>query len=127
MSTRNLQLQAFLTRLDNFIKEMIETYPEQADKLNEGHRLYKIARDANPRLICTLFHSHVVEPFEGQIMSKDENFIRGAAESKLKTEFPQFYEFFDPCVKIWDEMSESSKDAMWKHVQVLVVLAKRAQ
>lgn len=121
-----LNLKAFLARLDNFIEEMIETYPEQADKLKEGRRIYKAAKDANPRLICTMFLEHVVGPFETKIMSKDEEFIRGATQSKLQAEFPQFYEFFDPCVKIWDEMSEESKEAMWKHVQVLVVLAKRA-
>jgi hypothetical protein len=120
-----IHLKAFLTRLDNFITEMIETYPEQADKLKKGQRAYNLARDANPRLICTLFRQHVVEPFETQIMSKDENFIRGAAKSKLATEFPEFYEFFEPCVKIWDDMSEESKSAMWKHVQVLHILSKR--
>ncbi len=125
MSSSRLNLTAFLNRLDTFINEMIETYPEQAKRLRTAQRAYSLMRDNNPALVCRMFRKHVVAAYEVQIMSKDETFIKVGVETQLKTDFPEFYDMFQPCVAIWDTMTDTSKDALWKHLQVLLVLCKR--
>jgi len=122
----SLHLSGFLKKLDNFIREMIDTYPMYANELADGYAAFQLVRDANPFMILTLFNDHIAVPFYDQIINEDEEFIRTAAEGKLKTEFPQFYEFFEPCVNLWDTMSPESKEATWKHMKVLVVLSKKA-
>lgn len=123
--SKTVNLTAFLNRLENFIKEMIEIFPEHAEKTKDGHTAFQGLRSSNPLLIAKLFNEHVIEPFETQIMAKDDNFIMEQAETRLKVQFPQFYSFFEPAVTAWETMSPEGKDAMWKHIQVLVILCKR--
>lgn len=123
--SKTVNLTAFLNRLENFIKEMLDTFPEHAETIKDGYTAFQGLRASNPLLLAKLFNEYVVIPYEPQIIAKDEKFVLNQSETQLKTRFPQFYKFFEPAVESWETMTTSGKDAMWKHIQVLVVLCKR--
>lgn len=116
------ELGSFCTCLVDFLEDISCTYPEET-KLASAVNALKLLKKANPRLIYNYFMKDVYTEFRDHILAKDEAFVLRRAHEILQTEYAEINYAFWIFDKHWSEMTETNKDAIWKHMQVLVLLA----
>ena len=119
-------LNAFCTQLIAFFADLSETYPEEKDIASAAQAL-KLIKQANPRLIHSLFMKHVYEEFAQHILNEDDEYIIGRAKeimcpSHSHSHIKYAFLIFD---KHWSTMSETNKQYVWKYIKSLVLLATR--
>jgi hypothetical protein len=97
----------FNDMLTQFINELIQTFPEEK-AFKKYQTSLDIMRTANPRKCVDAFMK-TASKYSNQIMAKDDSF------------FKDFDEL--PISKYWnDDLSESTKNAIWQYLQTLNIL-----
>jgi hypothetical protein len=117
-------LAHFCTVLVEFFEDLAETYPEERDigLAAQGLRLLK---QANPRMIHTVFMDVVFKEFAGPIEAEDEAYILRRAQEILNSQYSEIKYAFWIFDKHWSTMSETNKDHVWKYMKSLILLARR--
>ncbi len=118
-------LTAFNTCLMQWIDELIETYPDDYDFKTFKNAIIALKK-VNPRQIHTSFVSNV-GPYRAAIAKRDEDFIIKSATVELsessKVDDAGF--LITKLNKYWTEMSENNRNANWKYIDVLLMLADK--
>lgn len=95
-----------------FLDELVKTFPEETG-LKKYQSTFDLMKKANPRKCVEVFMGSARQ-FQSQIMAKDEKFfLEGSVD------------FLDALnIKKWwnDELSDSTKGAIWQYLQTLVIL-----
>tara|TARA_R110002074_G_scaffold8841_2_gene35772 strand:- start:3185 stop:3664 length:480 start_codon:yes stop_codon:yes gene_type:complete len=103
---------AFTEMMDRFLDELVKTFPEETG-LKKYQSTFDIMKKANPRKCVEVFMGSACN-FQSQIMAKDEKFfLEGSVE------------FLDALnIKKWwnEDLSESTKAAIWQYLQTLMIL-----
>ena len=107
-------LSTFITMFDQFLCELKDTFPNYK-KISAYQTKLDLLRKTNPKAILNLFMEHTA-PHSDAIMSKDECFILdGSVKWVVDLQLKELWES--------DEMSPSTKDAIWAHLQSLYFFA----
>lgn len=108
-------IKAFNDLMEQFIDELIKTFPEEQKMIKEYQESFEMAKMANDRLPLKTFMQEV-SPFASQIMSRDETFFTdhtGGMSFLKETNMKKY----------WAELSENTKNAMWQYLHTLYMLA----
>ena len=101
-------IKIFNQVVDEFFNELIEIFPEEK-KIKVQYTLFQTISKANSKRVCSEFMTKSV-PFLEKVALRDENFFIG--EDK-----PQLLEALN-IKKIWTpELSQVTKNAIWKYIQ----------
>ena len=117
-------LSAFCNQLIAFFEDLSKTYPEERD-LAIASQALKLLKQANPRLMHTVFSKAIDNGFEKHILDENEEEVIDRAKKLLDTEFSDVAFAFWIFDKHWKTMSETNKNHIWKYLKSLVLLSKR--
>jgi hypothetical protein len=108
----------FNKKLMDFIKEIIEIYPNNKDFKSMRTQI-RMVISSSENLPITNFKKHVTHKYKDNIISKDEDFFLNL--DLTGTPFVSFNYLKD----LWKNMSENTKNAMWKHIELLTKLSEK--
>lgn len=109
----NRKLIDFLTDL----RPVIGTLPEYTLALASA----KMMAAADVRQNQLMFDTYVITPYEQRILSRDETFFMEQYDDPTNVGLVQLLK------AAWSTMSPCDRDAVWSHLQVLVVLNRRCK
>lgn len=105
-------LGTFITMMDQFIHEMIATFPDET-KLRVYGNSFDMMKKSNPRKILNLFMEST-GPYAQQIMNKDESILLDDT-IPLVTELNLKHIWTSPMI------TDTTKDAIWAHLNTLLM------
>ncbi len=121
--------ECFNTKLDEFLKDLSTSFPEFNDVkvLRNG---LKLAMTIDAKLPQKYFNENLTSSFETHIMSRDEKFFLEQDYQEIIRHNSNLINGIDldiiPKIKsIWKTLDDSNKDAIWKYLQLLVLLNKK--
>jgi len=117
-------LAVFCNQLVSFFEDLTETYPDEKDILMAFQAL-KLMKQANPRMIHTIFMDVVYKEFSQRILDEDEEYLLKRAHEILNAEYKEINYAFWIFDKHWGTMTETNKQHVWKYVKSLILLAQR--
>jgi hypothetical protein len=118
-------LGAFNTQLIRFFEELSSTFPEERD-IKLALEAIQGAKKINPKLILDLFWENVYKDLAESIQREDADVVIGYAKSKISGQYNEMSPALMIFDKHWPTMTEGNRDAIWKHLKVLVLLSDRA-
>lgn len=112
---------SFNKALKEFIKCSIERFPH-VKELKMMLMSYKMLKTLSKKRPCKLFKS-ITHDCQDSIMNKDESYFLqyGCDSSSIADTFNATIH------KEWDQMTDDDKNAIWQHLQVLVLLSHKCQ
>ena len=115
-------LAAFSNQFVSFFEDLSMTYPEEKD-ISLAYQTLKLMKQANPRLIHTVFMNVVDEDFSKNILEENEEYVIERAKNVLEKEYVNMSYIFRIFDTHWTTMSETNKNHIWKYLKSLVLLA----
>ena len=104
--------QAFNSMMDEFLNELIQTFPEEK-ALKVEKTKFQTLRKANSKKVVEGF-MNAISPYQNDIQNKDESIMK-------RTDI----DFLNKMnIKKWwtKELSNTTKDAIWSYLQTLMML-----
>ncbi len=123
MATPN-HLGNFCNLLIQFFEDMTETYPEEKD-IAMATAALKLMKQANPRMIHTVFVDNVLKEFKEPMLAEDEEYILRRAREILDSKYAEINYAFWIFDKHWSGMAETNKRHIWNYMKALIVLAEK--
>ena len=117
-------LANFCNLLIQFFEDMTETYPEEKD-IGMATAALKLMKQANPRMIHTVFMENVHREFKEPRLAEDEDYILGRAREILDSKYAEINYAFWIFDKHWSGMTETNKRHIWDYMKALIVLAEK--
>ena len=117
-------LSAFCNQFVAFFEDLSLTYPEEKD-ISTAYQALKLLKQANPRLIHTVFMDVIGDDFAKHILDEDEEYVIDRAKKVLETEYVNMSYIFRIFDTHWSSMSETNKSHIWKYLKSLVLLAAK--
>ena len=117
-------LGAFCNQLVAFFEDLAETYPEERD-IGMAAQALKLMKQANPRLMHTVFMENIYNRYAQKILDEDEDYLIAHAKDVLNSEFKEISFAFWIFDKHWSTMTETNKQHVWKYVKSIILLAQR--
>ena len=118
-------LTAFCNMLVRFFEELKTTFPEERE-ITMALETIQGAKKINPRLILDMFVEYVERPLHDAIMKEDEGIVIDFAKKSISNQFNEISPALMIFDKHWPNLSEQNREAIWKHLKVLVLLAEKA-
>jgi len=118
-------LKRFTKTLIGFFEMLSDTYPEERDIRLAAEGL-KAIDSSNPRLLLSMFMQNVYPTFRGPVLAKDEDAMIKLGHDVLNNKFSELSYAFWIFDKHWKNMSETSKEQIWKWCTALVLLSEKA-
>lgn len=118
-------LGAFCNQLVAFFEDLTETYPEERD-IQVATQALRLLKQANPRLMHTVFMENVHAKYAKHILAEDEEYIIAHAREVMNSQYAEINYAFWIFDKHWSTMTETNKQHVWKYVKSLILLAERA-
>lgn len=115
-------LAAFTNQFVAFFEDLSLTYPEEKD-ISLAYQALKMMKQANPRMIHTVFMDVVDEDFSKNILDENEEYVIERAKNVLEKEYVNMSYIFRIFDTHWSTMSETNKNHIWKYLKSLVLLA----
>jgi hypothetical protein len=117
-------LGQFCTVLVEFFDDLAETYPEERDISTAAQGL-RLLKQANPRMIHTVFMDVVYKEFAKPIEEENEEYILRRAQEILNSQYSEIKYAFWIFDKHWSTMTHTNKEHIWKYMKALILLARR--
>ena len=122
-------LSAFNCQLVNLMSNLCEMFPKDPD-LSFTKTSILLMKKTNPRKLQEIFDEYVSK-HETEIMSKDEKFLLNkdfAQDDFSLSDDPDYaHTIMINLRKYWNSIDNESKQNIWKYLQVLAVLNKKAR
>jgi hypothetical protein len=118
-------LGIFNSKLIGFFEDLAETFPEEKD-IKSALEMLQFAKKSTPTMILSMFVEYVQKPLHDSIMKEDENSIIEFARASITSQFNEISPALMIFDKHWATLSDANRQAIWKHLKVLVLLAERA-
>lgn len=126
MSKTPTLLGLFTEKLLGFFRDLADTYPEERE-IKIALDSLEAAKKINPRMMHDIFIEHVYKPLHEQIIAEDVDAIIAYTRLAVQTQFNEIYPALTIFEKYWPDMTDTNRQAIWKHLKVLVVLADKAR
>lgn len=118
-------LGMFNNKLIGFFEDLADTFPEEKEIKGALEGLQG-AKKINPRLILDMFVEYVEKPLHDAIMKEDEETVIAFAKRSIDAQFNEISPALMIFDKHWPVLSDANRQAIWKHLKVLVLLAEKA-
>ena len=118
-------LGIFNSKLIGFFEDLAETFPEEKD-IKSALEMLQFAKKSTPTMILAMFVEYVQKPLHDSIMKEDETAIIEFARASIVSQFNEISPALMIFDKHWATLSDANRQAIWKHLKVLVLLAERA-
>ena len=119
-------LGLFNQKLIGFFEDLSFTFPEERD-IKMALEAIQGAKKINPRLLLDMFTEYVTKPLRDPILAEDDEKVISFAKATIQTQYNDMSPALMIFDKHWPTMSEANRDAIWKHLKVLVLLSERAK
>jgi hypothetical protein len=121
MAHKAVLTTALFEQLNSFTTELIEMYPDDPDfpLVASSVRMFKMM---NPSFLVKNIYDNTM-PFEKQIIEKDEAFFMQYSFSEFEKDVEDI-NVFSKLKKYNENMSDASKNGVWKYIQNIYKLAK---
>ncbi len=123
--------EAFNNKLLEFLNDLIATFPEIQNDLKSLKHAVGVVRNIEPTLPQQFFDEHVAGPYEGHIVTKDEQFFLEHDYTSDLQSIPTAHGFDLDIIKrikgIWKHLNDTNRDAIWKYLHVLCALNKKCK
>ena len=119
-------LGAFCNQLLAFFEDMSETYPEEKD-IGMAASALKLLKQANPRLIHTVFMNAVDQELIDHVMVEDELYVIEKAREILNSKYSEIAYAFWIFDKHWGTMTETNKRHVWDYFKTIILLAQKVE
>ena len=116
-------LSAFNNNLNNFITELIKTYPQEHNFIIFKNTILLMQR-VNPRKVLLLFIEYI-NPYKEKLLSRDESFFLNENYSSILNQTENkdnAWQLIDKLKLYWSETSESNKNVIWMYFKQLITL-----
>lgn len=122
MNNSTTIIQEFNKTLEEFINKMIIQFPQET-KLKSYYSAYKVTKMYDKTMPIKIFMGGCLQ-FSGQIKSRDTEFF--AKRKGFIDKLQKASSFSDDIglVNYWENLSDSSKNAIWDYVQTLFVMGE---
>ena len=118
-------LGMFNNKLIGFFEDLADTFPEEKE-IKGALEAIQGAKKINPRLILDMFVLHVQKPLHDAIMKEEEASVIEFAKKSISAQFNEMSPALMIFDKHWPNLSDQNRQAIWKHLKVLVLLAEKA-
>ena len=115
---KQMIVDVFNKKLMEFIKDIIETFPDNNDFRTMRTKLRMIISTTEETPIQN-FKKYVVNNYKDYIISKNEDFFLKMDLSN--THFSSFNYLKD----LWKNTTDNTKNAMWKYMELLTKLSEK--
>ena len=119
-------LGAFCNQLIRFFEELQASFPEEKG-ISMALEAIKAGKRSNPKLMLDVFHDKIYMPANDFIINKKDTEIRNLAKAIMSKQYNEMMPALMIFDKHWPTMSDSNRDAIWKHLKVLVLLSEKAR
>jgi hypothetical protein len=121
----NKKLLDFADDLQNLKQDIGATIPE----IDSLRPFVLLASTFDPSKPQQMFHEHVVSKYESQIARKDEQFFVEERYDEVASggDAGGGGNIVDMLKRVWRDLSPDNKDAIWRHLHVLVTLNNRCR
>jgi len=115
------EIAKFNNLFEEFLQKIISAF--ESDRLKTYRRGFLILKTTSPNVPVNLFMAGCVD-YKKEIIARNDAFFLKAKEVKKNAEV--FGNFTDDCGldSYWDELSVSTKKAVWDYIQSLFVLGE---
>tara|TARA_Y100001970_G_C13503204_1_gene494659 strand:- start:128 stop:514 length:387 start_codon:yes stop_codon:yes gene_type:complete len=116
-------LSAFNNNLNNFITELIKTYPQEHNFIIFKNTILLMQR-VNPRKVLLLFIEYI-NPYKEKLLSRDESFFLNENYSSILNQTENkdnAWQLIDKLKLYWRDTSESNKNVIWMYFKQLITL-----
>ena len=117
-------LTAFCNQFIAFFSDLSLTYPEEKD-IALAYQALKLMKQANPRMIHTVFVKIVDAEFSKNILEENEEYVIERAKGVLEKDYANMSYIFRIFDTHWMTMSDTNKTHIWKYLKSLVLLANK--
>lgn len=117
-SRKNMIITVFNKKLMEFIKEIIEMYPDNKDFKSMRAQL-RMIMSSSETLPIEKFKKYVAIQYRDNIDSRNEDFFL-----KLDLSGTPFASF-NYLKNMWENTSDNTKNAMWKYIELLTKLCDK--
>ena len=118
------ELRTFCSQLVAFFEDLSETYPEENEIVRAAQTI-NLMKQANPRMVYSIFMKNVYSEFSEHILNEDEEYILGRTKQLVQSDPTNLNVAFWIFDKHWSTMSETNKQYVWKYIKSLIILAGR--
>jgi hypothetical protein len=114
-------MTALFDQFSSFLAELADMYPDDSD-FPMCSTSVRLLRSTNPSMLAKYIYENT-NKYEDKIMARDEKFF-------LDTDFSEYSEYiqdmniFGKLKQYVANMSDSSKESVWKYCQNIIRLAK---
>jgi hypothetical protein len=121
MASKTVLMTALFDQFGAFLSELQEMYPEDPD-FGLCVTSVRLIRSTNPSMLAKYIYENT-NMYEEKIMARDEKFF-------IDTDFSEYSDYiedmniFAKLKQYVSNMSDSSKDSVWKYSQNIIRLAK---
>jgi hypothetical protein len=115
-------IEEFNKTLDEFINKMIAQFPNES-KLKTYYSAYKVTKMYDKTMPIKIYMGGCLN-FTDQIKNRDSDFF--AKRKQFVDKLKQCSSFTDDTglVNYWEQLSDTSKNAIWDYVQTLYVMGE---
>jgi hypothetical protein len=117
--SKKVLIDAFFSQFSAFLNELAASYPDDQDFPTFVETL-NFAKFANPMLVVNYVKQEIADPYADKISLRDESFFMNFDYKEKKDVDLNIVEKLKTYMST---MSESSKDAVWKYINIIVRLS----
>lgn len=116
--------ECFNNKMYEFLEDLSVCFPEIRD-INLLKNGFQLARTIDMQMPRGVFNEHIAAKYESKILNKDEEFLMSNDYSDELKEHNVDMDVISRIKGIWGSLDDKDKDAIWKYLQVLVLLNKK--
>jgi hypothetical protein len=116
------EFKSFNKALKVFIRSTIESFPDLVE-FKIALVVYKMLKTINKKKPFRLTFK-IIENHQEQILNKDEEYFMTHQVDFID---PRLQPIFKTIEKSWHTFTPQDKEALWQHLQVLVLLGRRCK
>jgi hypothetical protein len=120
MASKPVLMNAVFDQFTSFVTELIDMYPDDPDFSLFLNSL-KLLKTTNPSLLIKYVYENTAS-FEEKILNKDEKFFLDYSFSEYSSNVD--LNIFSKLKQYLENMSDSTKDNVWKYIQNIYRLSK---
>lgn len=126
MCTASTYHVCFNNKLDEFLRDLHDTFPDLHDfkVLRNGLTL---AKNLDEKMPQKFFDEYVANEYEGFIIKQDEQFFLEHDYKKVVDEYSVDLDIVGKLKEVWSTLDDDNKDVVWKYMKVLVLLNRKCK
>jgi len=123
MATKQLLMTGFNKKFDEFLADLISTFPEDKDFRNFKNS-FNLLKNIDEKKPITVF-SMYAPLYRENVLAKNEQFFIENDYSELSKEKNITSELIAKLKNYWTQLDETNREVVWKYLIILITLVDR--